>query len=316
MLQQTQVQTVIPYWEAFLERFPTVEALAGAPIDEVLAAWTGLGYYRRARQLHRAAGEVVERGGLPENAEGLEELPGIGPYTAAAVASIAFGEVVAGVDGNVERVISRVLALEEDPKRSAGRKEIAATAARLLDPRRPGDGNQALMELGATVCRPRAPRCGECPLEGICRAAAEGEPERYPPPRNRREVERVELAVALVEERRRVLLFRRPRGSELLAGMWELPNVVGRRGKKAMEAELAARYGGRFHLGARRGEVRHGITFRALEIRVFEARFEAGESVAEGPEAAWVGPEEMAAYATSSAVLKILKNYGPRPAAG
>ena len=165
MLQQTQVKTVIPYYEAFLERFPNVETLAAASIGEVLASWSGLGYYRRARQLHRAAQEVVHRGeGLPENARALEKLPGIGPYTAAAVASIAFGEAVPVLDGNVERVLSRYVALSEDPKRRAHRNTLLALAAEILDRERPGESNQAMMELGATVCTPRRPQCGSCPI--------------------------------------------------------------------------------------------------------------------------------------------------------
>ena len=178
MLQQTQVQTVIPYFEAFLAKYPDVESLAATSLDEVLASWSGLGYYRRARQMHRAAGEIVALGGFPTSAAGLRELPGIGEYTAAAIASIAFGEVVPVLDGNVERVLSRCLAQAEDPKRSRPRRRLRQAAAELLDPRRPGDGNQALMELGATVCRPTSPNCPVCPLAPDCRAHAEGDPER------------------------------------------------------------------------------------------------------------------------------------------
>lgn len=158
MLQQTRVETAIPYFERFLIRFPDPAALAAAPIEEVLAQWSGLGYYRRARQLHGAAREVVERGGLPRSSAELERLPGIGPYTAAAIASIAFGEPVPVLDGNVVRVAARLSAEPEDPSRAAARGRLLAVAATLLEISRPGDSNQALMELGATVCLPKSPR--------------------------------------------------------------------------------------------------------------------------------------------------------------
>ena len=268
MLQQTRVGTVLPYYEAFLQRFPTVEDLASAPVDEVLARWSGLGYYRRARQLHRAAREIVERGGkFPTSARELQSLPGIGPYTAAAVASIAFGEVTPALDGNVERLLCRRLGLREDPKRSATRRELLAAAARLLDRGRPGDSNQALMELGATVCKPAQPDCAACVLAPGCRARRRGDPERYPAPRRRRRTERRELDG-----------FVRP--EYLHRGRWRL-------------AEAGAR-------------VRHAITYRALELHVYRARFEAGGTVAEGPEAAWVGAEDRRRFPVSSMVEKVL----------
>ncbi len=307
MLQQTRVGTVLAYYEAFLQRFPTVEDLASAPVDEVLARWSGLGYYRRARQLHRAAREIVARGGeLPSSARELQSLPGIGPYTAAAVASIAFGEAVPVLDGNVERLLCRRLGLDEDPKRSATRRQLLAAAARLLDRGRPGDSNQALMELGATVCKPAQPDCAACVLAAGCRARRRGDPERYPAPRRRRQTERRELAVAVARRDGRVLLFRRPQGSELLAGMWELPNVPRAATAAATAAALGRRYGGCWRLAEAGARVRHAITYRALEIHVYRARFEAGGTVAEGPEAAWVGDEDRRRFPVSSMVEKVL----------
>src|ERR1044072_9343854 len=165
MLQQTRVEQVGAYFERFLARFPSVAALAEAPLAHALGGWAGRGYYRRLRLLHRAAHRVVERGGaIPSTAEQLRRLPGVGDYTAAAVASIAFGEPVPVLDGNVVRVMARRLACEEDAARPAVRRRLRAAAAVLLDVDAPGDSNQALMELGATVCTPMAPRCGECPL--------------------------------------------------------------------------------------------------------------------------------------------------------
>jgi A/G-specific adenine glycosylase len=315
MLQQTRVEVVLPYYERFLARFPTVEALAAAPLEEVLALWSGLGYYRRARQLHAAAQQIAAAG-FPRTVEGLRALPGIGDYTAAAVASMAFGVAAPVLDGNVERVLARWLALAGDPKASGPRRELRAAAASLLDPARPGDSNQALMELGAVLCTPRRPKCLLCPIAGGCRAAAEGDPERYPAARAKREAEKRRLVVAVVEDGQGVLLFRRPDDSELLAGTWELPWVEGDDGAAA--AALAARYGGRWRLGPRVAEVRHGITFRDLEVAVHRAEVETGGEVREGPEAGWFGAAARAALPLSSLVGKVLKKVlsPPPPAAG
>ena len=308
MLQQTRVETVLPYYERFLESFPTVEALAAAPIDEVLARWSGLGYYRRARQLHASAGRIA-REGFPGDAAGLAGLPGIGPYTAAAIASIAFGEAVPVVDGNVERVVARRLALAGDPKRAAGARRIRAAAVELVDPARPGDSNQALMEVGATICAPRAPRCLICPLAEGCAARRRGDPERYPAARKRRATQRVRRLVALVERDGRHLLFRRPGGEEVLAGFWELPwSEAAGEGldRAAAERALGRRYGGRWTLGERVGRARHSITYRAMELEVCRAGLEPGEAVAEGPEVRWFSAEELEGVPTSSMVGKVL----------
>lgn len=308
MLQQTRAETVVPYYKSFLKKFPSVEALAASPIDEVLAAWSGLGYYRRARQLHRAACEVVERGGFPETARELETLPGIGPYTAAAVASIVFCESVPVLDGNVERVLSRCLALTGDPKKRRQRVVLLEKAAELLDPRSPGESNQALMELGATVCVPRRPRCGECPLKEGCRGHAVGDPERFAPPRRRRPIERVAWSVAVVERRGRTLFFQRSPASDVLGGMWELPNVVRSQDLDELQKALAASYGGVWRLERASFRVRHSITFRSLTLHVHRARYTAGRRGA-GPPRAWIAPSERAGYGLSSMFEKVLKHW-------
>ncbi len=306
MLQQTRVETVIPYYEAFLSRFPTVEDLAEAPIDAVLAAWAGLGYYRRARQLQKAAQKVASLGGrFPATVEGLLELPGIGPYTAAAIASICFGVAVPVLDGNVERVLARRRVEEGDTKSAAVRRGLLAAAASLLDPARPGDSNQAMMELGATICVPKNPRCLLCPLTEGCRALASGEADLYPKARaERRSEERSIVAVLVEDEKRRTLLFRRPDDSSLLAGLWEVPWVEVP--AREADAELGRRYGGTWRLGHRIGSARHGITYRDIKVAVHLGEIGDRGEIREGPEAGWFGAEEIGRLASSSLVGKIL----------
>ena len=220
MLQQTRAEAVAPRYEAFLTRFPTVAALAAADEEAVLKAWEGMGYYSRARNLRRAAMEVVRRGGFPQSAKELQTLPGVGAYTAAAVASIAFHEAAPALDGNQARVLSRLLAFDETvdtPQR------LRKPAEALIDRERPGDYNQALMDLGSGICTPRAPKCETCPVAAFCAARAGGDAESYPrlpPPIARREVE---VTVVLAYLGGRVLVRRRP-SKGLLAGLWEFPN--------------------------------------------------------------------------------------------
>jgi A/G-specific adenine glycosylase len=311
MLQQTRVETVLPYYEKFLRRFPDVQSLAEAQETEVAVHWSGLGYYRRARQLHSAARAIHQLGRFPQTVEDWIELPGIGEYTASAVASIAFGVPVAVLDGNVIRVQSRRLGLSRVEGREA-RVSLRAAAQALLDPARPGDSNQAMMELGATVYTPRTPRCPGCPLRRGCRAAELGRPEEFPAPRRRRPSERRRLVAALVRDAAgRALLFRRPADQTLLAGTWELPWTEGE-GRGACERELAVRYGGRWSLGESLGEVRHTITHRALRVELRAATCEAEDAVRESLEARWVGESELAGLARSSLVDKLLRRAAPR----
>lgn len=228
MLQQTRVAVVVERYQAFLARFPTVDALARATEQEVLAMWSGLGYYRRARMMHKAAQFVASRdhAGLPKSAAELRALPGIGAYTAAAIASIAHGEPVPVVDGNVERVLCRLMRLNANAGGTALRSKVERLAAQLLDPQRPGDFNQALMELGATVCLPRNPRCAHCPLHPHCQTRGE-HTTRPRPPMQTREVAHA-LALRKSPSRRtgqsrEVLLEQRPSSQSVMPGLWELP---------------------------------------------------------------------------------------------
>lgn len=231
MLQQTRVATVIPYYERFLQRFPTVFALAEAPLDDVLSAWSGLGYYRRARLLHAGAKHVAaELGGtFPREPGPLQKIPGIGAYTSGAIASIAFGTRAALVDGNVERVLSRLCALELDPRKAQGKRALWALAQQLVDGESPGDYNQALMELGATVCAPKSPDCPRCPWRAECVAHRTGTQTDYPK-LAARTVARPHRLVYLVVSapRDQVYLVKRPEAGRF-AGMWEPPSCEGER---------------------------------------------------------------------------------------
>jgi len=224
LLQRTRIASGVPYYHRFLRRFPSVQVLAAAPLDDVLAVWVGLGFYRRARNLHAAAQAIVERfgGEIPRSYDDLESLPGMGPYTAGAVASIAFGIPVPAVDGNVTRVIVRLFRIHEDVRTGATRRRIAEIARGLVSPEDPGAFNQAVMELGATVCTPTSPACGRCPLESLCLAHAAGEEQELPAVPRSRALPIIPVVFALVEARDNILLVRRPAGA-LLAGLWSLP---------------------------------------------------------------------------------------------
>jgi A/G-specific adenine glycosylase len=228
MLQQTRVQTVIPYWERWMQKFPTVRALADAPLDDVLAAWAGLGYYSRARNLHKGA-QSVREAGLPSRAAELREVPGIGPYTAGAIASIAFGERAPLVDGNVARVLARVFGIADDIKSTAGTKALWSHAGELMAalPKQsaPGSLNQGLMELGATICSPTGPRCLVCPLSAMCVAAREGRQDELPVVPKRKKAHELPVlahAALWLQQGDEIVLARRtPHG--LFGGLWELP---------------------------------------------------------------------------------------------
>lgn len=310
MLQQTRVETVKPYYHRFLARFPTVEALAAAPEDEVLGAWSGLGYYARARSLHRAARRLVEAhgGALPAEAEALAALPGFGPYTTAAVGSIAFGLPLAAVDGNIARVLSRWLCLEGDPRSAARMAELRRIAQALLPPADAGDWNQALMELGATRCSPAAPACLTCPARAHCLARREGREGEIPPRRRARARPTLELAAALVRRADRILLAKRP-PEGLFASMWELPSVEVGAGEEPGEG-LARLLGGA-RVGEALGRVEQTLTHRELRVQVYEL-WPRGELRVGAPYVAhrFVDPRGELPGGLSSAARKALRVVG------
>jgi A/G-specific adenine glycosylase len=294
MLQQTRVAVVVERYQAFMARFPTLLALALATEQDVLAAWSGLGYYRRARMLHRTAQFVADHyhGNLPQTAEELRLLPGIGAYTAAAVASIAYGEPVAVVDGNVERVLCRMEGWKAGSRVGGGsalRRKIEELAARLVDPLRPGDFNQALMELGATLCVPRNPQCLVCPLAADCKT--QGEHDTAPRPRMQsREVAHA-LSVRSGLAHREVLLEQRPASLTVMPGLWELPTLR----ESAVPDE------------ALRMTVRHAIMQVNFYVRirtVFEDDVEA--LTVPGGERRWVSLQDADGMALTGLARKVL----------
>ncbi|UHC18535.1 A/G-specific adenine glycosylase [Methylobacterium currus] len=279
MLQQTTVAAVKPYFARFLERFPTVEVLAAAPEDAVMGAWAGLGYYSRARNLHACAKAVAEAGGFPDTVEGLRKLPGIGAYTAGAIAAIAFDRPAAAVDGNVERVVSRLYAIETPIP--AARPEIRRLAEEMVPQERPGDFAQAVMDLGATLCTPKRPACALCPWMQPCRARAEGLQETFP-----RKVKKVAGAlrrgaafVVLRAGDDAVLLRTRP-PEGLLGSMAEPPTSEWRADYDPAQALLDAPLDARWKRLP--GLVRHVFTHFPLELTVFLARVAAGTPAPEG----------------------------------
>ncbi len=304
MLQQTRVAVVIPYYERFLDRFPDVETLAAADDEDVLAAWSGLGYYKRARALAACAREVVTRHGgrMPDDVETLRTLPGIGRYTAGAIASVAFAREAPVLDGNVRRVLSRLLA-----SRSPDDRTLWELAGALVKGKAPGDLNQALMELGATLCVPRSPDCARCPLAARCGARARGNPERFPAARIRREPVDVRVAIAVVARGEQIVL-ERPGASSPLRGTWdlpafELPALADAKGW--IERELERRHGLRIRATSDRGRLRHSILHRRLRIEVYDCRLARG--VVRGrADLRCVSPDAAEALAISGATRKAL----------
>lgn len=308
MLQQTTVKAVLPYYERFLEHFPTLAALATAREEEVLAVWSGLGYYHRARNLLRGARHLVAQHGgrFPRSLEAALAVPGVGLYTASAVLSIAYGRSLPVVDGNVRRVLARLFALRGPRWLKDG--PYYNLAEELLDRDAPGDFNQALMELGALVCTARGPACAACPVGSRCEARARGLVDLLPESRARRASIDVTIAAALVEREGRVLLVRRPEG-RLLGRMWELPQTGLESTAVDLVRELRERHGLEIRCGPLVARARHAITHRRIALLGYRARLT--RRPAEDPERfRWAAPEEIAALPVSSMTRKLLKSAG------
>jgi A/G-specific adenine glycosylase len=291
MLQQTTVAAVTPRYESFVARFPDARALAAAPEDEVLKHWAGLGYYSRARNLRRAALEIVDKhgGAFPSSFDSALALPGVGRYTAGAILSIAFGRPHPVVDGNVIRVFSRLFGLRGRPKDPAFVKAVWAKAETLVPRSAPGDWNQALMELGATVCTPESPSCGACPVSRFCVALAADAVDRLPLADARRAPTPVKWTCLWIERGGKVLLWRRSDKERLLKNLWGLPEsgrVAAKPGRKLATAS-------------------HSITHHALTVDLREAVLDAGAKPS--PEAKWVPKSRARDFLVSSLWLKLLK---------
>jgi A/G-specific adenine glycosylase len=301
MLQQTRVETVIPYYLRWMRRFPDIPSLAAASEQEVLALWEGLGYYARARNLWRAACLLVENGegSLPGDTASLQKLPGVGRYMAGAIASIAFRVDAPALDGNIKRVLSRVFDLELPVDRPAGIERLWSMAAEVLPSGRAGDHNQALMDLGALVCLARDPKCAECPLGCICLAQQNGTQTRRPVRSPRKALPHINVAAAVIWQGQRVLIARRPsRG--LLGGMWEFPGGKQQPGEslpEALEREISEELDTRVEAGAELGVYQHAYTHFRVTLHAFTCRLTGPEpQPREASALAWVKPAELVDY--------------------
>ena len=311
MAQQTRIAVVRERYEEFLIRFPDIHALAGADLDAVLKAWEGMGYYARARNLHRAAKQIValHDGKLPREPQALRELPGVGPYTAGAVASIAFGRSEPAVDGNVRRVMSRLLDIAS-PSAILLDREVRRLLVEAESP--PGEVNQALMDLGGEICKPRIPRCKQCPVEDACLARARGTEAERPERRPRRELPHQPIAVAVVHRGDRILIGRRPTEG-LLGGLWEFPGgkiEPGETPEAAAARELREEMCIEVVIGRQVAVVPFAYSHFRITLHAFEAAWTAGEPCGRAvSDWKWVLSDELRSYAFPAANRPILEQF-------
>ncbi|MDL1902750.1 A/G-specific adenine glycosylase [Anaerolineae bacterium CFX9] len=313
MLQQTQIETVKPYFARFLAAFPTVTDLAQAPIDAVLKLWEGLGYYSRARNLHRAAQIIAAQydGQFPREVDALLALPGIGRYTAGAIASIAFGARASVLDGNVIRVLARLTDLEEDVSQAATQAQLWKLAERLLPAERAGDYNQALMDLGRLICKPRAPLCSECPVAAHCLARQRGTQATRPVKAKRAETPHYDVAAGLIWNAAGELLIAQRPLDGLLGGLWEFPGGKQEPGETleaCLQRELKEELAIEVEVGELFTVVRHAFTHFRITLHAFTCRHSGGEPQAIGAQAfAWVMPDELERYSFGKADRRVIE---------
>ncbi|MBD3265713.1 A/G-specific adenine glycosylase [bacterium] len=273
MLQQTRVEAVIGYYHRFLEAFPTIHALARAKEDHVLKLWEGLGYYSRARNLHRAAKIVVndQNGEFPDTLDTIQALPGIGKYTAAAIGSIAHGLRAPVLDGNVKRVVTRLYAVEAFIEQAKTTEKLYVFLDAMLSPRSPGDFNEAVMELGARVCLPRKPKCAECPIRKHCEAFAQGRPQEFPFRKPKKPIPHHEVVAAAIKKNGRYLLGKRP-SSHMLGGLWEFPGgkvEEGETHKQALKRELKEEVGIKIRVHNHLVSVNHAYSHYSVTLHLY-----------------------------------------------
>ncbi|MBM4312969.1 MAG: A/G-specific adenine glycosylase [Deltaproteobacteria bacterium] len=316
MLQQTQVKTVESYYRLFIDRFPSVEDLARAAPDEVMKHWEGLGYYGRARHLHRAAREVVERfdGRVPDTLSDLLSLPGIGRYTAGAILSIAFAKPAAVLDGNVIRVLARIFHITDDVRKTAAHKLLWSLAESLLPKRRIRDYNQALMELGALVCRTRNPACPDCPVSTLCEACRLNLQRELPVKSPRKPVPHYVVTAGIIWKGDRLLITRRP-PKGLLGGLWEFPGGKLEPGEKledCLRREIREELGIVVEVQTLLTSVEHAYTHFRITLHAFECRYRGGRIRLIGVDAyRWILPHELDKFALPAAdhkIIALLKN--------
>jgi A/G-specific adenine glycosylase len=316
MLQQTQIETVKPYFERFLNAYPTVEALAAAPLDDVLKLWEGLGYYSRARNLHRAA-EQISANGFPNTVEGLLELSGVGRYTAGAIASIAFGVRAPVLDGNVIRVFSRLLDLADDVTQASTQSKLWQIAEKWLPPDRVGDYNQALMDLGRLICKPRTPLCTTCPIRESCAAFAHGTQNERPVKAAKAETPHYDVTAGIIwNDEGKVLIAQRPLDG-LLGGLWEFPGgkqEAGESLEECLKRELREELAIEVEVGELFTKVKHGFTHFKITLHAFTCQYVSGEPQLIGVRAfAWVTPDQFDSYSFGKAdrqVIEALESRG------
>ncbi len=315
MLQQTQVDTVVPYYQRWITRFPTIKTLAEASEQEVLTAWEGLGYYSRARHLFQASQQIMDRFGgiIPSEREALISLPGIGRYTAGAIASIAFNRDEPTLDGNIRRVLARLINLEEPAQLPQGERRLWDFAAQILPPGRAGDFNQAIMDLGASLCTPQHPACLLCPLMDLCQARLMGVQEERPVLKSRPFVPHITVTAGILERDGTVLIARRP-SKGLLGGMWEFPGGTLEEGEDlpgCLKRELAEELGIGVEIGDEFGVYQHAYTHLRVTLHAFRCLVVNGEPQAlAADEIRWVQPGKLADFPMGKIDRQIAKKYG------